>query len=51
MLTKRYMPGVKNLPAILDKVVSGTAPAKFTTAHMKNIGFPWRCAAQLMREP
>ena len=40
MLTKRYMPGVKNLPAILDKIVSGTAPAKFTTAHMKNIGFP-----------
>lgn len=40
MLTKRYMPSVKNLPAILDKIVSGTAPAKFTAAHLKNIGLP-----------
>lgn len=40
MLTKRYMAGVKNLSAILDKIVSGTAPGKFTTDHLKNIGFP-----------
>jgi Family of unknown function (DUF5343) len=40
MLTKRYMPSVKNLPAILDKIISGTAPAKFTAAHLKNIGLP-----------
>ncbi len=40
MLTKRYMASVKNVPAILDKIVSGTAPAKFTTSHLKTIGFP-----------
>jgi len=40
MLTKRYMPGVKNLSAIFEKIISGTAPAKFTTSHLKNIGFP-----------
>src|SRR5215813_704240 len=34
------MPSVKNVPAILEKIVSGTAPAKFTTSHLKNIGFP-----------
>jgi len=39
MLTKRYMASVKNVPSILDKIVSGTAPSKFTTAHLKNIGF------------
>lgn len=40
MLTKRYMMSVKNLPAILDKIVGGTAPPKFTTTHLKNIGLP-----------
>jgi hypothetical protein len=40
MLTKRYMPSVKNLPAILEKIVSGTAPSKFSADHLKNIGFP-----------
>lgn len=40
MLSKRYMPSVKNVPAILAKIVGGTAPAKFTTSHLKNIGFP-----------
>lgn len=39
MLTKRYMASVKNLPAILDKIVEGTAPPKFTTSHLKTIGF------------
>src|SRR5690242_205838 len=40
MLTKRYMVSVKNVSAILDKIVSGTAPNKFTTSHLKAIGFP-----------
>lgn len=39
MLTKRYMSSTKNLHAILAKIVSGTAPSKFTTAHLKSIGF------------
>jgi len=39
MLTARYMTSVKNLPAIFDNVVEGTAPKKFTTAHLKSIGF------------
>lgn len=39
MLTTRYMTSVKNLTAIFDKVVEGTAPKKFTTAHLKSIGF------------
>jgi hypothetical protein len=34
------MPTVKNVPAILEKIISGTAPSKFTTSHLKNIGFP-----------
>ena len=40
MLTKRYLTSVKNLPAIMAKIVEGTAPKKFTTAHLKSIGFP-----------
>jgi len=39
MLTKRYMPSVKHLPAIMAKIVSGTAPDKFTVNHLKSIGF------------
>lgn len=39
MLTSRYMTSVKNLSAIFDKIVEGTAPKKFTTAHLKTIGF------------
>ena len=39
MLTARYMTSVKNLPAIFDKIVEGTAPKKFTTAHLKSLGF------------
>lgn len=39
MLTTRYMTSVKNLPAIFDKIVEGTAPKKFTRAHLKSIGF------------
>ncbi|GET31622.1 hypothetical protein PbJCM13498_04850 [Prolixibacter bellariivorans] len=39
MLTKKYLNSVKNLPAILDKIIEGTAPEKFTTEHLKKIGF------------
>ncbi len=39
MLTKRYMASVRNVPAILDKLVGGTAPPKFSVSHLKNIGF------------
>jgi hypothetical protein len=39
MLTARYMTSVKNLSAIFDKIVEGTAPRKFTIAHLKSIGF------------
>ena len=39
MLTQRYLSSLKNLPAIMGKIVEGTAPSKFTTAHLKSIGF------------
>lgn len=39
MLTNRYMTSVKNLAAIMQKIVEGTAPDKFTQAHLKGIGF------------
>jgi hypothetical protein len=39
MLTNRYMVSVKNLPAIMQKVVQGTAPDKFSQAHLNGIGF------------
>jgi hypothetical protein len=39
MLTKRYMTSLKNLPAIMQKIVEGTAPEKFTISHLKGIGF------------
>ena len=39
MLTSRYMTSVKNLPAIMAKVVEGAPPSKFTLAHLKGIGF------------
>jgi len=39
MLTKRYMTSVKNLPKIMEKIVEGTAPKKFTIAHLKSLGF------------
>lgn len=40
MLSKKYLNSVKNLPAIMKKIVEGTAPDKFTTEHLKRIGFP-----------
>jgi len=39
MLTKRYMTSVKNLAKIMEKIIEGTAPKKFTIAHLKSIGF------------
>jgi hypothetical protein len=33
------MTSVKNLPAIFNKIIEGTAPDKFTVAHLKSIGF------------
>lgn len=39
MLTKRYLVTTKNLNPILKKIVDGVAPAKFTTEHLKSIGF------------
>src|SRR6266498_1343745 len=39
MLTARYMTSVKNLPEIFGKIIEGTAPKKFTTAHLKSLGF------------
>jgi Family of unknown function (DUF5343) len=39
MLTKRYMASVKNLHSIMNKIVTGTAPEKFTVNHLKSIGF------------
>ena len=39
MLTSRYMTSIKNLPTIMKKIVEGTAPEKFTVAHLKGIGF------------
>lgn len=39
LLTNRYMTSVKNLPAIFNKIIEGTAPDKFTVAHLKSIGF------------
>ncbi|HEY1947258.1 MAG TPA: DUF5343 domain-containing protein [Bryobacteraceae bacterium] len=33
------MTTTKNLPAIMKKIVDGTAPDKFTVAHLKGLGF------------
>lgn len=39
MLTKRYLLSVKNVPKIMAKIVEGTAPTRFTIAHLKGLGF------------
>ena len=39
MLTKRYMTSVKNVPAIMEKIIEGTAPTKFSAEHLKSLGF------------
>ena len=39
MLTKRYLSSAKNVVPIMQKIVTGTAPERFTNEHLKNIGF------------
>ena len=39
MLARRYLSSVKNLPNIMTQITEGTAPKKFTTDHLKSIGF------------
>jgi hypothetical protein len=39
MLTKRYLISTKNVDGILKKIIDGVAPDKFTTEHLKSIGF------------
>ncbi|MBO6640380.1 MAG: DUF5343 domain-containing protein [Roseitalea sp.] len=39
MLTKRYLPSVKNLPNILEQMQKGVAPETFDYEHLKSIGF------------
>jgi hypothetical protein len=39
VLTNRYMTSVKNVGDILKRIREGTAPDKFTVAHLKSIGF------------
>lgn len=39
MLTPRYLPTTRNFPAIMNKIVEGTAPPKFTVDHLKGLGF------------
>ena len=39
MLARRYLTSARNLPAIMAKIVEGTAPNKFTADHLKSIGF------------
>jgi hypothetical protein len=40
MLSKKYLNSIKNLATIMTKIIEGTAPDKFTTEHLKKIGFP-----------
>ena len=39
MLTDRYLPMTKNIPSLFQKVIEGTAPEKFTIAHLRGLGF------------
>jgi hypothetical protein len=39
MLTGRYMNGFKNVPAIMQRIISGAAPEKFTVDHLHGLGF------------
>ena len=39
MLSKKYLNSVRNVPAMMKKIIDGTAPDKFTTEHLKKIGF------------
>jgi hypothetical protein len=39
VLTKRYLTSTKNLKPILNKIVDGVAPTRFTIEHLSGIGF------------
>jgi hypothetical protein len=39
MLTKRYMVVQKNVHAIMQKIIEGAAPDKFTYDHLNSLGF------------
>ena len=39
MLQKKYLNGNKNQIAIMRKIIEGTAPEKFTSEHLKKLGF------------
>lgn len=39
-LSQRYLPSAKNLKAILDKIIEGAPPERFTLEHLSGIGFP-----------
>jgi hypothetical protein len=39
MLTSRYLTSVKNVPAIMQKIVDGVAPDRFNAEHLKAMGF------------
>jgi len=39
LLSKKYLNSVKNLEAVMNKIVEGTAPGNFTTEHLRKIGF------------
>src|SRR5260370_19832034 len=38
-MSDRYMTSTKNLSAILQKIVEGSAPPKFNSGHLKKLGF------------
>lgn len=38
-MIKRYLNSVSKVQAIMAKIIEGTAPEKFTTGHLKAIGF------------
>ncbi len=38
-MIKRYLNSVSKVQAIMAKIIDGTAPEKFTTGHLKAIGF------------
>lgn len=39
MLTDRYLASVKNIGAIFDQIVKGTAPQVFNVEHLASVGF------------
>lgn len=39
MLTKRYLLSARNIPDIMQKIIEGTAPEKFTNEHLKGLDF------------